>query len=66
MALIGILLIVYSVVVVLLTVKKPEAVWSMKKIKLFEKALGEKGTEIFFYIFAVIALAVGLWLLLGK
>jgi hypothetical protein len=35
----------------------------MKKIQLFEKVLGEKGTEIFFYIFAVAAVVLGVWLL---
>ncbi len=63
-ALIGILLIVYAAVVVMLTLKKPESIWSMKKIQLFEKALGVKGTEILFYVFAVVAAAVGVYLML--
>jgi hypothetical protein len=63
-ALIGILLIVYAAVVVMLTIKKPESIWSMKKIQLFEKALGVKGTEILFYVFAVVAAAVGVYLML--
>jgi hypothetical protein len=63
-ALIGILLIAYAAVVVMLTLKKPESIWSMKKIQLFEKALGVKGTEILFYVFAVVAAAVGVYLML--
>jgi hypothetical protein len=59
----GIVAIVYAVVVVVITVVKPEKIWKMKKIQLFEKVLGEKGTEIFFYIFAVAAVVLGVWLL---
>ncbi|HCX02867.1 MAG TPA: hypothetical protein DHM42_00150 [Clostridiales bacterium] len=59
----GIIAIVYAVVVVVITVVKPEKIWKMKKIQLFEKVLGEKGTEIFFYIFAVAAVVLGVWLL---
>ncbi|MBG0764066.1 MAG: hypothetical protein H0S78_04125 [Tissierellales bacterium] len=59
----GIVAIVYAVVVVVITVVKPEKIWKMKKIQLFEKVLGEKGTEIFFYIFAVAAVFLGVWLL---
>ncbi|ETA79707.1 hypothetical protein [Youngiibacter fragilis] len=63
-AIIGILLIVYAGLVVMLTLKKPESIWSMKKIQLFEKVLGVKGTEIFFYVIAAIAGAVGVYLML--
>jgi hypothetical protein len=59
----GIIAIVYAVVVVVITVVKPEKIWKMKKIQLFEKVLGEKGTEIFFYLFAVAAVVLGVWLL---
>jgi hypothetical protein len=59
----GIVAIVYAVVVVVITVVKPEKIWKMKKIQLFEKVLGEKGTEIFFYLFAVAAVVLGVWLL---
>lgn len=63
LALLGIVLIVYSVAVFYITFKKPEAIWNMSKIKLFRKFLGEKGTEIFFYLFAVAALGIGIWLM---
>lgn len=59
----GILAIVYAAAVVVITVLKPEAIWKMKKIQLFIKFLGEKGTEIFFYIWALIFLVLGVWLL---
>ena len=62
-ALLGLLLIIYSVTVVFITVKKPKNIWEMAKIKMFRKVLGEKGTEIFFYIFAAIAAVIGIWLL---
>ncbi|MDK9710180.1 hypothetical protein [Acidaminobacter sp.] len=63
LALLGIFLILYSVAVVWIAAKKPEKIWNMAKIRLFRKLLGEQGTVIFFYVFAVIAAAVGVWLM---
>lgn len=62
MKILGVLAVVYAVVVVVIAVLKPEKIWKMKKIELFIKVLGEKGTEIFFYIWAVIFLILGIWL----
>lgn len=62
-ALLGILLFLYAGVVVWLAVTKPEKIWKMKKIQLFEKVLGEMGTVVFFYVWAALAVAVGVWLL---
>ncbi len=62
-ALLGLILIAYAAVVVYITVKKPVSIWDMAKIRLFRKVLGEKGTIIFFFIFAAIALGLGIWLL---
>ena len=61
LALLGIILIIYAVFVVYITVKKPVSIWDMAKIKLFRKMLGEKGTIVFFYIFALIAAVVGIY-----
>ncbi len=63
LALLGIILIIYAVFVVYITVKKPVSIWDMAKIKLFRKMLGEKGTIVFFYIFALIAAVVGIYLM---
>ena len=62
LALLGLFLILYSVVVVVLVIKKPKAIWEMGKIKFFRNKLGEKGTVIFFFVIAVIALGFGIWL----
>lgn len=59
----GVLAILYSAMVVVLTIMKPEAIWKMKKIQFFEKYLGVKGTEIFFYLWALMFLVLGVWLL---
>jgi len=59
----GILAILYAAMVVVLAIMKPKAIWRMKKIQIFEKFLGVKGTEIFFYIWALIFLVLGVWLL---
>ena len=52
----------YAAVVIVLAVTKPAPIWRMKKIQLFEKYLGEKGTEIFFYVWALLFLVLGVWL----
>lgn len=59
----GILALVYSAAVVVIAVLRPEKIWKMKKIQLFIKFLGHKGTEIFFYVWALIFLVLGVWLL---
>lgn len=59
----GIIAIVYAVVVVVIAVVKPEKIWNMKKIELFKKVLGDRGTEIFFYVWAVGFVVLGVWLL---
>lgn len=65
LALLGLILIVYGAAVIFITVKKPEQVWEMGKIRMFRKILGEKGTEIFFYLFALAAAGFGVWLLVN-
>ena len=63
LALLGILLVIYSIAVFFIALKKPEKVWSMAKIQMFIKLLGEQGTVIFFYIFSVICFGAGIWLI---
>jgi hypothetical protein len=58
----GIFLIVYSILVFWITIKKPAKIWSMGKIKGFTSILGDVGTQIFFAIFGLAALGVGIWL----
>lgn len=65
LALIGLILLVYAGAVVYITLKKPEAIWSMAKIRVFRKLLGDRGTEIFFYLFALASAGFGLWLLVN-
>ena len=59
----GILAVLYSATVVIVAVIKPEKIWNMKKIELFKKVLGDRGTEIFFYFIALIFLVLGIWLI---
>lgn len=63
LALLGLFLILYSVIVVVLAIKKPKSIWEMGKIKFFIKLLGDKGTVIMFYVIAAVALGFGIWLL---
>jgi hypothetical protein len=60
--LLGLLALAYAGLVIFITVKKPEKLWQIGKIQAFVKVLGERGTEIFFYVFAVIFLVLGVWL----
>lgn len=53
----------YAGLVFWLTIKKPEKLWNIGKIQAFVKVLGERGTDIFFYIFGAAAAALGVWLL---
>ena len=65
LALIGLILLVYAGAVVYITLKKPEAIWNMAKIRMFQKILGDRSTEIFFYLFALASAGFGLWLLVN-
>lgn len=62
-ALLGILLFVYAGLVFFVAVKKPKKIWNMGKIEGFKKVLGERGTVIFFTIWGLLAVAVGVWLM---
>ena len=63
-AILGLFLLLYAGLVVWITMKKPPKLWDMAKIRGFRKVLGETGTVIFFYIWAAIALVLGIWLLI--
>jgi hypothetical protein len=58
----AILAILYAAAVVVIAVLKPDSIWNMKKIEMFKKVLGDTGTEIFFYIWALMFLVLGVWL----
>jgi len=58
----AIVCILYAAMVVVIAVLKPAPIWNMKKIKFFIKYLGDKGTEVFFYIWALMFLVLGVWL----
>lgn len=62
-AILGLVLIAYAIAVAVLAIKKPEKIWNMAKIRMFRKILGEKGTVIFFFVFALIAAGFGIWFL---
>lgn len=62
LALLGILAFVYAGVVFFIAYKKPDKIWNMAKINAFKKILGEKGTIIFFYIWGMLAIILGIWL----
>lgn len=63
--LLAILAIAYAVMVVFIAAKKPESMWEMGKIKWFRKVMGEQGTVMFFYVWAVLFVGLGLWLFIA-
>jgi hypothetical protein len=62
-ALLGILAILYAVAVVYIANTKPEQIWKMKKIQGIKKRLGENGTVIFLFAWAVLFAVIGITLL---
>ena len=60
----GIILVVYAVVVIAIAIAKLGVIWRMSKIQAFVKILGEKGTAIFFLIFALVVMGIGIALIL--
>jgi len=65
MAALGIILIIYGILVLGIAYQKPQSIWRMKKILWFIKVLGEKGTVVFFDVWGVAAIGLGVWLILG-
>jgi hypothetical protein len=60
--LLGLLALIYAAAVFYIAVKKPAKIWEIKKIQGFVKALGEKGTVIFFFIWGALFAGLGIWL----
>lgn len=60
--LLGLLALAYAGMVVYIAAKKPPKLWNIPKIQMFVKMLGEQGTVIFFYVWAVLFLGLGIWL----
>ena len=60
----GIALIAYAIFAMAITLLKPEPIWRMGKIQAFVKLLGERGTVIFFMVFALIILGIGITLVI--
>ena len=63
MTALGIILIAYSPFVFYITFMKPPKIWGMAKIQGFVKALTETGTVIFFTVWGLAALVIGIVLL---
>lgn len=61
--LLALLAFAYTGVVFWMTIKKPEKLWNIAKVQGIIKVLGERGTEIFFYIFGLAFTVLGIWLL---
>ena len=64
LALLGILVGAYGIFALYVAWKKPDKIWNMGKVQSFTQKLGERGTQIWFTVFGVALLALGLWLML--
>ncbi len=62
MQILSIFLIIYGILVLYLTLSKSNLVFKNPKTKMFQKLLGKKGTYVFFLLFGLIALGVGIYL----
>ena len=62
-ALLGVLAAAYGVFAIVVALKKPEKIWTMGKVQGFVKKFGEKGTTVWFGIFGLILLGLGVWLI---
>ena len=62
-ALLGILLAAYGVFAIFVALKKPEKIWGMAKVQAFVKKLGAKGTAIWFSVFGLVLIGLGVWLI---
>ncbi len=59
----GIIAIIYASFVIFITIKRPEKIWSMKKIQFFEKKFGANNTILMFYAWALFFYFLGFWLM---
>jgi hypothetical protein len=62
-SLLALLAFAYAGLVFFLVVKKPPKLWGIGKIQAFVKVLGDKGTDIFFYVWGVAFIGLGIWLM---
>ncbi len=63
LALLGALLAAYGIFCIYVAFAKPPKIWTISKIQGFVKALTTTGTVIFFTVFGLAALGVGIWLI---
>jgi len=60
---VGIIAIIYASMVVYVTIKRPEKIWTMERVQFFEKRFGPNNTIILFYIWAFAFYFLGFWLM---
>jgi len=61
--LLALLAFAYAAAVLYIVIKKPPKIMQMGKLQAIEKMLGKKGADIFYYVWAVVFAAMGIWLL---
>lgn len=64
LALLGVLVVAYSLFALYVAFAKPQKIWDMKKVQTFKRVLGEVGTTIIFTVFGVMLLGLGIWIII--
>lgn len=64
LALLGVLAAGYGVFAIYIALKRPAKIWGIGKIQGFVKKLGERGTSIWFTVFGLAMIVLGVWLLM--
>lgn len=53
----------YAALVWFIIIKKPKSMMKLGKVEMFQKMIGEKATDIFYYVFGAIAAGLGVFFL---
>jgi hypothetical protein len=64
LALLGILAAAYGVFAVFVAWGRPAKIWGMAKVQGFVKKLGAVGTSIWFTVFGLALIGLGIWLII--
>lgn len=62
--LIALLAFLYAAAVFYIVIKKPPSLMQLGKLQMFQKLLGERGADIFYYVWGLLAVAIGIWALM--
>ncbi len=62
--LIALIAFAYAAATLFIIIKKPPSMMKLGKVEIFQKMIGEKGTDILYYAVAALAIGIGVWALM--